>query len=99
MNERAKPKFLWFRLSIAFGLILGLLLLVQTVLTYHYVSRSLVRQEARREADRRLQSIGRAARLTGSREPTALAPVLHELVHEAASQIAWIRILNIDGRI
>jgi len=99
MNERAKPKFLWFRLSILFGLLLGLLLLAQTVLTYRYVSRSLVRQEAQREADRRMQSIGRAARLTGSREPATLTPVLHELVHEAASQIAWIRILSMDGRV
>jgi hypothetical protein len=99
MNERAKPKFLWFRLSILFGLLLGLLLLVQTVLTYRYVSRSLVRQEAQREADRRMQSIGRAARLTGSREAATLTPVLHELVHEAPSRIAWIRILNMDGRI
>ena len=74
MNERAKPKFLWFRLSILFGLLLGLLLLVQTVLTYRYVSRSLVRQEAQREADRRMQSIGRAARLTGSREALRAIP-------------------------
>jgi len=94
-----KPKFLWFRLSIALGLLLGLLLLVQTILTYRYVSRSLVRLEAQREADRRMQSIGRAARLTGARESATLTPVLHELVHEAASQIAWIRILNFDGKV
>lgn len=94
-----KPKFLWFRLSIALGLLLGLLLLVQTVRTYHYVSQSLVRQEAQREADRRMQSIARAARLTGSREPASLTPVLHELVHEAPQHIAWIRILNIDGKV
>ena len=45
MSERVKPKFFWFRITIAFGLLLGLLLLVQTVGTYRYVSQSLVRQE------------------------------------------------------
>jgi hypothetical protein len=99
MSQTVKPKFLWFRISIAFGLVLALLLLAQTVVTYRYVSRSLVRLEAQREADRRMQSIGRAARLTGSRESSTLTPILHELVHEAASQIAWIRILNFDGKV
>lgn len=99
MSERLKPKFLWFRISIVFGLMLGMLLLVQTVLTYRYVSRSLVRQQAQREADARMQSIGRAARLTGLRDSAGLTPVLRELVHEAASQVAWIRILNFDGRV
>jgi hypothetical protein len=90
---------LWFRVSIALGLLLGLLLLVQTLLTYHYVSRSLVRQEARREADRRTQSIARAARLTGSRDSATLTPVLREMVHEASAQLAWIRILRFDGTV
>jgi hypothetical protein len=94
-----KPKFFWFRISIAFGLLLGLLLLVQTLLTYRYVSRSLVRQEAQREADRRMQSIARTARLTGSRDPATLTPVLNEIVHEAPTQLAWIRILRFDGKV
>jgi hypothetical protein len=66
-----KPKYLWFKTSILFGLLLGLLLLAQTVVTYRYVRSSLVRQEAVREADRRLLSIERAARLTGAREAAA----------------------------
>jgi hypothetical protein len=94
-----QPKFLWFRISIALGLLLGLLLLVQTLLTYHYVSRSLVRQEAHREADRRMLSIARAARLTDSRDSATLTPVLHEMVHEAPTQLAWIRILSFDGNV
>ena len=98
-EQRVKPKYLWFRISTALGLSLGLLLLVQTLRTYYYVSQSLVRQEAQREADRRMQSIGRAARLTGSREPATLAPVLRELVHESPQQLAWIRILDMDGKV
>ena len=99
MSERVKSKYLWFRLTIALGLGLGLLLLVQTLMTYRHVTTGLLRQEAQREADRRLQSIGRAARLMGARDPAALTPVLHELVHEAPQQIAWIRILDRRGQV
>jgi len=99
MSERVKSKYLWFRLTIALGLGLGLLLLVQTVMTYRHVTNGLLRQEAQREADRRLQSIGRSARLMGTRDPAALTPVLHELVHEAPQLIAWIRILDRRGRV
>jgi len=94
-----KPRYLWFKISIAFGVLLGLVLLVQSVVTYRYVADSMVRQEAAREADRRFQSIGRAARLTGTRESAALTPVLHELVHENPQQIAWIRIVGLDGKV
>ncbi|MEP6714004.1 MAG: PP2C family protein-serine/threonine phosphatase [Terriglobia bacterium] len=94
-----KPKYLWFKISILLGFVLGLLLLGQTVLTYRYVRSSLVRQEAAREADRRLLSIGRAARLTGTREWATLTPVLRELVQESHQQIAWIRILNGQGKV
>jgi serine phosphatase RsbU (regulator of sigma subunit) len=99
MRRRVKPKYLWFKISIGFGMLLGVLLLVQSVLTYWYVTSNLVRQEAVREADRRTQSINRAARLTGTRESADLAPILQELVHEAPQQIAWIRILNAEGTV
>ena len=94
-----QPKYLWFRVTIFFGLGLGLLLLVQTVLTYRHVTNGLLRQEAQREIDRRVQSINRAARLTGSRDPARLAPVLQEMVHEAPKEIAWIRIINGQSKV
>jgi hypothetical protein len=93
-----KPRYLWFRLSIALGLGLGLLLLFQTWQTYREVTNGLLRQEAQREADRRVQSILRAARLTGSRDPATLTPVLHEMVHESPRELAWIRIVDRSGR-
>jgi hypothetical protein len=99
MSERVKSKYLWFRLTIALGLGLGLLLLFQTVMTYRHVTNGLLRQEAQREADRRFQSIGRSARLMGTRDPAALTPVLHDIVHEAPQLIAWIRILDRRGRV
>lgn len=94
-----KPKFLWFRLSISLGILLAILLIVETTWTYLYVRHTLVRQEAQREAERRVQSIGRAARLTNSRESATLNPVLHEMVHESPQVIAWMRIIAVDGRV
>lgn len=97
MRERVKGRYLLFRCSIVIGLLLGLLLLVETVMTYRYVARGLVRQEAQREADHRMLMIARAARLTGIRESSRLGPVLREVTQEAPRQIAWIRVLSIDG--
>ncbi len=97
MSERVRGRHLWFRCSIVIGLLLGLLLLVETVMTYRYVARGLVRQEAQREADHRMVMIARAARLMGIRESSRLGPVLREVTQEAPRQIAWIRILSIDG--
>lgn len=94
-----QPKYLWFRVTIFFGLGLGLLLLVQTVVTYQHVTNGLLRQEAQREIDRRVQSINRAARLMNSREASKLTAVVHDLVHEAPQQLAWIRILNSQGKV
>jgi hypothetical protein len=100
MASRAKVAgYFWVKVSIAFGLILGLLLLAQTVGTYRYVSRSMVRQEAQNEADRRAMSLARATRLTGSRESATLTPVIEELIKESPEKIAWIRILNTDGKV
>ncbi len=94
-----KPKFLWFRLSIALGICLGLLLIAETLSTYVYVSHALVLQEAQREADRRMQSVARAGRLTSSRHSSSLSPVLHEMVHESPKTLAWMRIVDIDGNV
>jgi hypothetical protein len=98
-RKRVKPKFLWFRLSIALGILLGVLLLAETFWTYQYVARSLVSQEAQREADRRMQSVARAGRLTSSRHSSSLNPVLHEMVHESPKVLAWMRIISLDGTV
>ncbi|MDE3198181.1 MAG: PP2C family protein-serine/threonine phosphatase, partial [Acidobacteriota bacterium] len=93
------PKYIWLRLAVVLGLGLGLLLLVQTILTYQHVTHGMLRQEAQRQIDLRIQSIGRSARLMGARGASGLTPVLHELVHESPQQIAWIRILNSQGKV
>lgn len=87
--------YFWVKVSIALGLILGLLLLVQTVGTYRYVSRSLVRQEAQNEADRKVTAINRLRNAT--RNAVDYEGTIDELIRDAPQKVAWIRVLNPDG--
>jgi Stage II sporulation protein E (SpoIIE) len=99
MASRAKVAgYFWVKVSIALGLILGFLLLAQTVGTYRYVSRSMVRQEAQNEADRRATSLARLTR-TGARDAATITPFIEELIKEAPAKIAWMRVLNTDGNV
>ncbi|HEY4087337.1 MAG TPA: PP2C family protein-serine/threonine phosphatase [Bryobacteraceae bacterium] len=88
--------YFWVKVSIALGLILGLLLLVQTVGTYRYVSRSLVRQEAQNEADRKVAAINRLLR-NAPRNADTYNSAIDELLRDAPQKVAWIRVLNSDG--
>ena len=93
------PRHLWFRCAIAVGVLLSVLLLVETVNTFRYVERDLVHEEAQRESDRRLRSIVRAARLAEIEQGADLEPILAEMAHENPAQIAWIRVIARDGRV
>jgi hypothetical protein len=93
------PRHLLFRCSIAIGLLLSVLLLVETIITYRYVEGDLVREEAQRVSDRHVRSLLRAARLMKVEHSSDLGPVLDEMVHEDPNQIAWIRIIASDGHV
>src|SRR5579863_7011253 len=97
MEESPKYQFFWFKASIVLGVLLGLVLLAQTVWTYRYVASSMVRLEAKRESDRKLQAIIRESRPAGNRDIATLHPLMDELVKEAPQQIAWMRVLDMTG--
>jgi hypothetical protein len=78
---------------------LSVLLIIETVKSYRYVERDLVREEAQREADRHVRSIVRSARLMRAEQSSELGSLLRELAHENPNQIAWIRIIARDGHI
>jgi len=98
MNDGVKRGYLWFKASIVLGMLLGLVLLAQSVFTYRYVANSMVRLEAKREADRKMQSIIRLSRTAGNRDITTLHPLMDELHKEAPQQIAWMRILDTSAK-
>jgi hypothetical protein len=90
--------YFWVKVSIAFGLILGLLLLAQTVGTYRYVSRSMVRQAAQNEAQLSATAMGRLTRTSG-RDAAALTQAIDELIKDAPEKIAWMRVLGSDAKV
>src|SRR5579863_6793396 len=98
MDESAKPRYLLFKASIILGVLLGVLLLAQTLWTYRLVRTGMVRIEARREADRRINSLIASSRLSGNRDAAAFYPMIDEIVRGAPQQFAWVRVLALDGK-
>ena len=92
-------RYLWFKLALVGGSLLGILLLVQSIQTYFQVSRGMVLAELRREAQRQVGLLQREAARLGLREPAELEPVLTEMQEEAPNRIAWIRILDSSGAV
>lgn len=99
MDESAKPRYLLFKASIVLGVLLGVLLLGETVWTYRLVRTGMVRLEAKREADRRIQSLIASSRLAGNRDAAAFYPLIDEIVKGAPLQFAWVRVMNLDGSV
>jgi serine phosphatase RsbU (regulator of sigma subunit) len=98
MDESPRYGYFWFKASIVLGVLLGLVLVLQTVWTYRFVADNMVRLEAKRESDRKLQSIIRLSRQAGNREIATLRPLMDELIKETPQQIAWMRILDMTGK-
>jgi sigma-B regulation protein RsbU (phosphoserine phosphatase) len=92
------PRYIWLKLALAVGSLLGLLLLVQSVITYYQVSRVLVTAELRRDAEQHSASIEREARRLGIRDPVQLGQVLADIRQDALEKIAWVRIIDMSGQ-
>ncbi len=90
-------RYIWLKLTLAVGSLLGLWLLAQSVVTYYQVSRLLVTAELRREAQQHVASIEREARRLGIRDPAELSQVLDDIRQDAAGTIAWVRIVDMAG--
>jgi serine phosphatase RsbU (regulator of sigma subunit) len=99
MHRDAKPGYIKLVAAVIAGLLLGIVLLVQTVGTYYYVAGALVRQEAQRDADRTASGLSRAVRLSGANDGAHLAPIVTELLRERPQRVAWIRIVAPDGTV
>jgi len=88
-----------FKLLLVVGASLGVLLLVQAIRNYRFVSQRMIHEELYREAARHSTDIAQMARdaeVTTSRE---LGPVLEEMVRERPLQIAWLRVMDLNGHI
>src|ERR1700733_13898856 len=82
---------------VACGLVLGTVLLAQMMGAYRFVSSDLVQREAQRETNRKIVAVEQMARVLGSQGFGQLSKSVNETVRESPTQIAWLRILQLDG--
>jgi hypothetical protein len=93
--------YLWFKLALVFGSLLGLWLLGQSIVTYYFVSQNIVREELLREARRQGDSIVQDAAQLGISVQVSrdLTPLLTQAIADAPKKIAWLRVIDPDGSI
>lgn len=91
--------YFWLKLLLTAGVLLGFLLLVQSVVTYYHVTRILVSAELRRMAQQHVISIEREGRRLGIRDPAGLSPLLDEIRQDSPGKVAWIRVTDMNGHV
>ena len=64
---------------------------------YRFVSNDLVQREAQRETNRKIVAVEQMARVLGAQDTGRLSEIVNETAREAPTQIAWLRILQLDG--
>jgi hypothetical protein len=98
-ESKTDPRHVWLRLLLTIGLILGILLSVQSVVTYYQVTRSLIMGALREEAQRHVDALEREGQRTGIWNPTGLGPLLEEIQQGAPAKIAWVRVTDSAGHV
>jgi Stage II sporulation protein E (SpoIIE) len=95
---RRPRRHLWFTVFVVVGMLLALVLLGQTVWTYVFVSRELVRREARRHAARDVTALERAIFAARIQDPDPLRGALGDLQRDASTRIAWVNLVLMDAK-
>ncbi len=98
-EKKYKLGFVWPRLLLVVGTLLGLLLLAQSVVTYYHVTRILVTAELRRTAREQVISIERESRRLEVRDPAKMSSLLDEIRQDSSGKVAWIRVIDMTGRV
>jgi hypothetical protein len=93
-----RKKFLLFKTLIGVGFLLGFVLLVQTIFTYKYVSGELMMQEAERDTQRKVNTLVGAVRAAQTQDMAIISQILQEFLEDWDQQVAWIRIVDVQGR-
>jgi serine phosphatase RsbU (regulator of sigma subunit) len=88
---------LWIAALLTGGAVLALALLVQTIVTYSYVSSNLIQQQARRVSDERVRNAERAARLSRPQSAQAFQTILDDIRTDSPEQVAALTLVATDG--
>jgi len=96
--KMGKPRHLWLKGLLATGLVLSVLLLVQSTYTYYQVSRQLVTDQLAREAERQVLAVERGLRQSEASNVEQQQVVLEDILQDNAAKIAWMRISDPTGK-
>jgi uncharacterized membrane protein YhiD involved in acid resistance len=94
-----KTSQIWVKAAIGSGILLGLVLLGQTIATYFFVYGKVIHDEAAREVERKEASLLRSAISSKLTDIHQFGPLLTELQRESPKQIAWVRIYSTDLKV
>jgi len=97
--KQSRQRFLWFRLAVALGTALGLLLLVQSIITYYQASNALVTAELQRDARWRVTELEREITRREIQDPAEISRLVSDVREEEPRKIAWITVLDLTGQI
>lgn len=99
-QQQFQAKGLLFQLSLVAGLGLGTVLLIQTIGTYSYVSRSLVRRSAVSEGEQRLHELEtHYAAAQAAPSSASWLDAIGSVKKRNPSSVAWIRVVNPQGEV
>ena len=84
----------WFRVAVAAGFLLGLVLLADTIYTFRYVVRPLVLDRLSNEAGQLVSQLENAARTGNPADGAALARMIEAVGRQRADEVAWIGIMD-----
>jgi hypothetical protein len=93
-----RKRFNWFKAAVAIGFLLGIVLLVESTLTYRYVTRHLIRDHLTWQAAQHIAAIESRTRQFNIDAQEELRALTEEICEEHQGQIAWIRIVDGQGR-
>lgn len=92
-----RKKFILFKVLIAVGFALGIVLLLQTLTTYTYVGGAMLSQEVERESQRKVNTLVGAVRAAQTQDLETIGLILEEFQEEWRQLVAWVRIVDSAG--
>jgi hypothetical protein len=95
----AEGATVWLKGLLAAGAVLAVVLLVQTVINYRYVSNNLILLDARRVAEERVRNVERAARLGRPQDAEAFRVLLDDVREDTVDQLAGIAVMQTNGSV
>ena len=90
-------RYLWLKLTLAVGSLLGLLLLIQSIFTYYQVSQVLVLAELRREMQQHVTWLESEVRQLPSSDLAGLKPAIDDFRRDPPGKVAWVRLVDLTG--